>query len=279
MTTMTMLSTVMMLLDSSDSSDDSSDDEVRDLDALDAPLDAEEAPFDAQRSFLAQIWGDYNDSIDFDLDLPCSLTVTARDLWYDHDISPQFGAPPLYHAADRGWCNAMRWLLAAGASVDVSAMGVGEKWDMPIHIAAMYDQREAVNILLDAGAGVDDPDHSDSTALMLGARCGNYAMCKLLLSRGASLAARDKRGNDAIYRAHGGITKRFLYEVGHAGGWSAWAAAPAELLALRRELPSLVERGRATRSSSGLYDTLLRNRRLPDVAFAHILAYWRDATV
>ena len=104
-------------------------------------------------------------------------------------------------------------------------------------------------------------------------------MCKLLLSRGASLAARDERGNDAVYRAHSGITKRFLYEVGQAGGWSAWAAAPAELLALRRELPSLVDRGRATRSSAGLYDTLLRNRRLPDVAFAHILAYWRDAAV
>ena len=251
------------------------------LDALDAPLDAEEAPFDAQRSFLAQIWGDYNDSIDFDLDLPCSLTVTARDLWYDHDISPQFGAPPLYHAADRGWCNAMRWLLAAGASVDVSAMRGGEKWDTPIHIAATYDQREAVNILLDADPRIiDDPDHSDSTALMLGAQSGNYAMCKLLLSRGASLVARDVHGNDAIYRAlHGGITKRFLWEVGKAGGWSAWAAAPAELLALRRELPSLVDRGRATRSSAGLYDTLLRNRRLPDVAFAHILAYWRDATV
>jgi hypothetical protein len=114
---------------------------------------------------------------------------------------------------------------------------------------------------------------------MLGAQCGNYAMCKLLLSRGASLVARDEQGNDAIYRARGGITQRFLWEVGKAGGWRAWAAAPAELLALRRELPSLVERGRATRSSAGLYDTLLRNRRLPDVAFAHILAYWRDATV
>jgi ankyrin len=273
-----MLSTVMMLLDSSDSSDDSSDDEVRDLDAPDAPLDAEETPFDAQRSFLAQIVGDYNDSIDFDLDLPCSLTVTATDVYYDPDIRPLLGAPPLYHAADRGWCNAMRWLLAAGASVS-ARRGDVEKWDTPIHIAAMYNQREAVNILLDAGAGVDDPDHSDSTALMIGAQCGNYAMCKLLLSRGASLVACDEHGNDAIYRARGGITQRFLWEVGKAGGWTAWAAAPAELLALRRELPSLVERGRATRSSAGLYDTLLRNRRLPDVAFAHILAYWRDATV
>lgn len=252
-------------------------DEVH-LDALDAPLDAEEAPFDAQRSFLAQIIDDYEDC-KLDLDHEIRLTVTATDVYYDPDPEvSERGAPPLYHAADRGWCDAMRWLLAVGASVS-ARRGDEKDWNMPIHIAAMYNQREAVNILLDAGAGVDDPDHSDSTALMLGAQCGNYAMCKLLLSRGASLAARDERGNDAVYRAHGGITQRFLWEVGKAGGWRAWAAAPAELLALRRELPSLVERGRATRSSAGLYDTLLRNRRLPDVAFAHILAYWRDAAV
>jgi len=103
-------------------------------------------------------------------------------------------------------------------------------------------------------------------------------MCKLLLSRGASLEPRNYRGEDAeaIARRYCHTTTvDLLAAVRAAGGWAGYVDAPRkELLALRRQLPSLRERGRAAPSSSvRLHERLFVE--VPDDVFVHAVSFWR----
>ena len=69
--------------------------------------------------------------------------------------------------------------------------------------------------------------------------------------------------------------KRFVADVRAAGGWSAYVAAPrSQLLALRRELPTLRESGRASPSSVRLYERLFSE--VPEEIFIHAFEFWRS---
>ena len=99
------------------------------------------------------------------------------------------------------------------------------------------------------------------------------------MSRGASLDARTHAGRDAEAYAlcinQPGLAALFA-AVRAAGGWQPYLDAPRrELLALRRELPSLRERGRATPSDDRLYERLFHDARVPDDVFTHVFSYWR----
>ena len=101
-------------------------------------------------------------------------------------------------------------------------------------------------------------------------------MVKLLLSRGAPLDVRDENGIDpeTDARCHLELVD-LLAAVREAGGWKAYVDAPRlELLALRRELPSLRERGLATPASGEpLHERLFV--KAPEDVFQHTIAYWR----
>ncbi|KAH8060239.1 hypothetical protein JL722_5205 [Aureococcus anophagefferens] len=105
-------------------------------------------------------------------------------------------------------------------------------------------------------------------------------LCKLLLSRGASLDARTYIGSrcpEARARLHGHTTLAdFLAAVRAAGGWLPYVNAPRkELLALRQRLPALRERGRAAPSSSSrAHERLFLET--PDDIFRLVLAFWRS---
>ena len=153
----------------------------------------------------------------------------------------------LYYAARRGWCSAITWLLEQGADVLVDYPSGG--WT-PLHAAAAYGHCDAAVLLLDAGARVDDRDHCGHTALHFAAGHGQIVLCKLLLSRGASLDARTNDGDDPEASARSydfdftTATADFLAAVRAAGGWRSYVDAPRkELLALRRELPTLFRTG------------------------------------
>ena len=103
--------------------------------------------------------------------------------------------------------------------------------------------------------------------------------CKLLLSRGASLDARDNEGNDPEVAArHRGCTTAadFLAAVRAAGGWLPYVNAPRkELLALRQRLLALRKRGRAAPSSSvRAHERLFLDA--PGDVFGQVLAFWRS---
>ena len=190
-------------------------------------------------------------------------------------------APRLHHAARHGWCSAIRWLLEHGADVVVRTSG---GWP-PLFIAACYDRCDAAVLLLDAGARVDARWNRFgrdlgpcNTALHWAVRDSRIKMCKLLLSRGASLDARNKMGQDP--EAHSRFCDNshnaaFLADVRAAGGWSAYVAAPRnQLLALRRELPTRFRTGpcNAPRAQARLF----LDKKIPDDVFIHTLMFWRS---
>ena len=185
------------------------------------------------------------------------------------------GNTPLGCAAARGWCTAIIWLLKKGADVQTSGIA-------PLHAAAIRaGPCLAVVLLLDAGARVDKRDTQQKTALHYAAELGNEKTCKILLSRGASLDVRNRGGfNPEVLARNCGsaTTADLLAEVRAAGGWDKYVHEPrAELLALRRELPSLRERGRASPSTVRAHERLFLDARLPDEVFSHILAFWRTS--
>ena len=209
--------------------------------------------FSSERAFLGQMQ---------------SLHASGGDL--NAFIHADYGTR-LHHAARRGWCAGIEFLCTHGADVN----GKDQYWT-PLHCAALDGHCDAAVLLLDAGARVGDPISDGWTALHWAADSGHTNMCQLLLCRGASLDARDECDNDpeALARRHGHTaTADFLAAVRAAGGWRPYIDAPRkELLALRRELPTLFRTGpcRARAQARLFLDT-----RVPDDVFAYVLAFWR----
>ena len=210
-----------------------------------------------------------------------ALVVVTRKPRIVHIEEPDlfgasFGATRLFHAALSGWYSALSWLLERGADVH---LGQPSSNFTPLHIAASGNHRDAAVLLLDAGARVEDRDSDGGTALHFAAGCSGPTMCRLLVSRGASLDVRDEddRDPEAVARGRGHTALAdFLAAVRAAGGWLPWLNAPrAELLALRRRLPALRERGRAAPSSSSRAHERLFLKTSDDV-FSHVLAFWRS---
>ena len=198
-----------------------------------------------------------------------------------------FDFSPLYCAALNGWRSAADWILSHGADVNATCLGF-----TPLHAAADRGYFEFVELLLNAGARVDARDECERTVLsyiagMDGCKLtrDTVRICKLLLSRDASLYARSRDGftpvasaqsntdvNSNTYRAH---MAALLAGVRAAGGWQPYVAAPRnELVEFRRQLPSL-QRGPS--SVPAHVERLFTDSGIPDEVFRHVLAFWRSA--
>ena len=182
----------------------------------------------------------------------------------------------LHHAARKGWCSAITWLLEQGADVNAGA----PTWrHTPLHGAAEHDKRGAAVLLLDASARVDDRNRYGNTALHFAAAKGHTNMCKLLLSRGASLDARRYDGDDpeAYARRCGRTaTADLLAAVRAAGGWRPYCTAQrpyctAQFRELRREL---LAPGAVAESTVRLYERVFVE--LPNDVFPRVLAFRPD---
>ena len=184
------------------------------------------------------------------------------------------GTTLLFHAARKGWCSAITWLLKRGADVHAGCPSHGS---MPLHGAAEHDKRGAAVLLLDADVRVDDRDRWGSTALHFAAYWKRTDMCKLLLSRGASLDARRNNGYDPEARARRRgrtatgrtATADLLAAVRAAGGWRPYC--DAQFLELRREL---LAPGAVAKSSERLYERVFVE--LPNAVFPRVLAFRPD---
>ena len=213
----------------------------------------------------------------------------------DPDEQMQNGDTLLSVAADAGRIEMMRILLAHGASVDTSKVGVGLT---ALHHAARRGRHDAAALLINHGAQVDVRDTNGWTSLIWAIynNCGNFELPCLLLHHGANFDARDNSGAtaEALARRWNNLeTTALLAGVRRAGGWRPYVRYPRFCLLMLR---ILAEQGRAETQ-----DALLRRLfpagppapegtkrpreayraqkggQLPRGIFVHIVGFWRSS--
>lgn len=159
---------------------------------------------------------------------PEIIGLLLRDGARLEDTDTEFGQTALVHAARAGQAAAVRELLAAGANVmartrvgpapnfrrigGTQGKGVeksparGARAAIPggktaLHYAARDGHLEAVRLLLDAKAVLDDRDPNGITPLILAASNDRAAVATLLIERGADIQAIDWYGRTPLWAA------------------------------------------------------------------------------
>ena len=109
------------------------------------------------------------------------------------------GFTTLHLAAFFGQADAVRLLLARGASVDRN--GTGWMTGTPLHAAASGSHATVVRMLLDAGADPNNRQRHGYTPLHSAAANGDLESVELLLDAGADPAATNDDGDTALILA------------------------------------------------------------------------------
>ncbi len=107
------------------------------------------------------------------------------------------GAPEvdLHTAVITGDVSAVKQHIAAGSNLNEKDPFGGSS---PLITAALFDQREAAELLLDAGADINFQNNDGSTALISAAFFGRPEMVQLLLDRKADKTIKNKYGTTAL---------------------------------------------------------------------------------
>jgi ankyrin repeat protein len=106
------------------------------------------------------------------------------------------GFSPLHLAAFFGQTDAVRLLLARGATVDRN--GTGWMTGTPLHAGASGSHAGVVRVLLEAGADPNNRQRHGYTPLHSAAANGDLASVELLLDAGADPAAANDAGQTAL---------------------------------------------------------------------------------
>lgn len=111
---------------------------------------------------------------------------------------PQNGFTALHLASQNGSRRCVESLARApGASLDAAA-ALGNS---PLHIAAIEDQLDSVETLLDCGAAIDSLNAYARTPLLVAAAAGRVDAAELLIVRGADVSAGDADGSGPLHLA------------------------------------------------------------------------------
>jgi uncharacterized protein len=108
------------------------------------------------------------------------------------------GFTPLHFTVFFGHPEAARLLIERGA--DLEARSTNREFALdasPLHSAVAARERDAIEVLLDAGADVNAVQHEGYTPLLEAAQSGESEIVELLLERGADPDARLKDGRTA----------------------------------------------------------------------------------
>jgi ankyrin repeat protein len=107
------------------------------------------------------------------------------------------GDTPLHVAAMYGQTEAIELLGELGADFNAR----NNYGSTPLHRAAAYGQTEAAKLLGELGAELEARDNKGQTPLHRAAACGETEMAKLLMELGADLEAKDNNGMTPLHWA------------------------------------------------------------------------------
>jgi ankyrin repeat protein len=141
----------------------------------------------------------------------------------------------IWTAASQGDVRAVEELIAAGADINaVLVTGITEDTPgyggTPLHIAALSNQDEVVEVLLENGADIEAKaaDSYGSTALHWAAVLGHGRIVELLVLAGADVNAKDTEGHtpvDAALIFHQDQIAGYLRQNGGNSTMTIWTAA------------------------------------------------------
>lgn len=124
------------------------------------------------------------------------------ELLLKHNADPDLGAGPqtcpLIAASQKGEDKIVELLVNANAKVNVFG---GSETGTPLTLGAAYLQKESLELLLKAGAGIDLREADGDTALIVAARRGDKDCVQFLLDEGADIMILNNDGENAIQAA------------------------------------------------------------------------------
>ena len=107
----------------------------------------------------------------------------------------------LFKIAEDGNVKKLKELLLDN-KVDVNLANPKENGDTPLHVAAMSNRSEVVEILLSKGAEVDKPNYDNQTPLMMAILHNYYnTTAEMLIRHGADINKTDNNGKKPIHMA------------------------------------------------------------------------------
>lgn len=126
----------------------------------------------------------------------------------------------LLDAAAVGDVDLAKAALAAGANPSVSWRRTRKKdnyANSALHIASERDHARVAELLIDAGADVEETNTGGATPLHVAAECGRDEMCIRLLAAGANIESKDHDGETPIHAAAGANNASTVRTLAAAG--------------------------------------------------------------